>query len=278
MNDELRAALRANAFRSGESELQLVSLHAVRKLAQESGVTPLQVETEALKSQIVPLRYQRNIGTIGIEGQLRLLRSCVGVCGLGGLGGYVVELLARYGIGRLILADGEWFEESNLNRQSFCTEADLGRPKTEAAAERVRCINSSLMVSTHHGRLEKEDVGEVFGEADLVVDALDTVSSRLALEEGCMELGKPLVHGAIAGNAGQVMTILPGDPGLKSIYADGEDRGIETVEGNPPTTASLVASIQVQEAIKIICGGELLRKGFLLVDMASNLYQFIPLQ
>jgi len=110
------------------------------------------------------------------------------------------------------------------------------------------------------------------------MDALDTVSSRLALERGCAQLGIPMVHGAIAGDSGQVMTIFPGDPGLRAIYTSGDDRGAETVVGNPPTTPALVAALQVNEAVKVLCGGEVLRNGFLLVDTATNLYQFIPLK
>jgi molybdopterin/thiamine biosynthesis adenylyltransferase len=278
MHEEIYAAIKESAHKAGESDTPVIDLQAIRLIASQSGATTLQIEIAALESGIIPLCYQRNTGTIGIDGQLKLLRTCVGVCGLGGLGGYVVELLARFGVGHLILADGEVFEESNLNRQTLCTEADLGHSKTESAAARVSAINSSLSVTTHRGFIKAGDVATVFEDAALVIDALDTVSSRLALEEGCMKLGIPLVHGAIAGSSGQAMTILPGDPGLKAIYASGEDRGIETLEGNPPTTAAMVASIQAQEAIKIICGGDLLREGFLLIDLASNIYHFIHLK
>jgi molybdopterin-synthase adenylyltransferase len=278
MNENLAAAIIASAVKTKAADSPVITLGEVRRLASESVVSSLEVEMAALRSGVIPLRYERNIGTLGIEGQLKLLGSCVGVCGLGGLGGYIAALLARFGVGRLILVDGDEFEENNLNRQSLCNEADLGRPKAELAAERISAINSSLMTITHHRFLKTNDMVEVFGEAALIVDALDTVSSRLALEQGCAVLDIPMVHGAIAGSSGQVMTIFPGDPGLKAIYASGEDRGVEMVEGNPPTTPALVASIQAQEVVKIICGGELLRDGFLLIDTATNLYQFIPLK
>jgi len=268
--------IKSAAEREGGGEI--LTHDEIRRLSSRSGVSPLETEIAALEAGIIPLRYRRNIGTLGLEGQLKLLRSCVGVCGLGGLGGHVVELLARMGTGRLILADGDSFEENNLNRQSLCTEEDLGRPKAERAAERVRRVNSSLHVEVHARFLEGGDMADVFTAAQVVVDALDTVSSRLALEEACARLDTPLVHGAIAGEAGQVMTIFPGDPGLKALYSAGEDRGVETLEGNPATTPALVAAIQAQEVIKILCGGELLRKGFLLIDTSANLYEFIPLK
>jgi molybdopterin-synthase adenylyltransferase len=278
MSDDLFDAIKSASRPSGDGGAPLLGLEDTRRLASETGLRLLEVELAALEGGIVPARYTRNIGTIAMEGQIRLLRSCMGICGLGGLGGYVAELLARFGVGRLILVDGDVFEEDNLNRQLLCAESSLGRTKVEVAAERVAAVNSSLEVTAYHRFVGLADIVEVFGGADLVIDALDNVSSRLALEEGCAQLGIPLVHGAIAGNSGQVMTIFPGDPGLRALYSDSEDRGVEMLEGNPPTTPSLVASLQAQEAVKIVCGGELLRHGFLLLDTAANLYQFIPLR
>jgi molybdopterin/thiamine biosynthesis adenylyltransferase len=263
---------------AGDGGMPSIDFKTTRRIALEMDVPLLQVEIAALERGVVPIRYGRNIGTIGSEGQLKLLRSCIGVCGLGGLGGFITVSLARFGVGRLILVDGDTFEEDNLNRQDLCYETDLGRPKAEVAAERVAAINSALDVSTYQRFVSTGDIPEVFSGADLVIDALDTVSSRLALEKGCAQLGIPMVHGAIAGDSGQVMTIFPGDPGLRAIYTSGDDRGAETVVGNPPTTPALVASLQVNEAVKVLCGGEPLRHGFLLVDTATNLYQFIPLK
>jgi molybdopterin/thiamine biosynthesis adenylyltransferase len=259
-------------------DYRVIGFADVKEIAASSQTTQAEVEKLALRSGVIPSRYERNIGTLGRDGQLKLLDSCVGVCGLGGLGGYIAEMLARFGVGRLILVDGDVFSENNLNRQALATEADLGRPKVEVAAEKLASINSSVEVSVHHSFLRSGDATRVFSGADLVIDALDTVSCRLDLEEACRQLGIPLVHGAIAGNCGQVMTVFPGDPGLKCLYTEGGDKGVETSEGNPPTTPALVAALEVQEAIKVLCGGELLSRGFLLLDTSCNLYQFIPLQ
>jgi len=278
MHDELIAEIRSASETPGKGAYPFIAMEKVKRIAAEKGLASLEVEKKALEDGIVPIRYERNIGTIGIEGQLALLGSCVGVCGLGGLGGYIVESLARYGVGHLILVDGDVFDENNLNRQVLCSEADLGRPKADVAADRAAAINSSLLVEAHHRFAALGDIPEIFAHADLVVDALDNVSSRLDLEEGCARLGIPMIHGAIAGDSGQVMTIFPGDPGLKAIYSSGGERGVEILEGNPPVTPALVASLQAREAVKVICGGETLRNGFLLVDTAANLYQFIPLK
>lgn len=256
----------------------MIRLEDVRRLAIRYDLSPLDVEVFSLEAGIVPARYHRNIGTVGIEGQLKLLRARVGVCGLGGLGGHAVELLARMGVGHLVLADGDRFAETNLNRQVLCREIDLGRPKAERARERALAVNSSLDVTAHRGYLGAGDMREVFAGSQAVVDALDNVPSRLALQEGCAELGIPMVHGAIAGNAGQVMTVYPGDPGLKALYQPGEERGVEVVEGNPSALPALIAALQVQEVVKIVCGGETIRHGFLFLDTSSNIFQFIPLR
>ncbi|MBN2028425.1 MAG: HesA/MoeB/ThiF family protein [Actinobacteria bacterium] len=278
MHESLSATIGSAAKPSGDGGTLSIDLAATRLIASDMDVQPLLVEIAALENGVVPTRYVRNIGTIGIEGQLKLLRSCVGVCGLGGLGGHIAVSLARFGIGRLILVDGDVFEEDNLNRQELCQETDLGRPKAEVAAERISAINSALDVIACQRFVDAGNIVEVFSGANMVMDALDTVSSRLTLENGCAQLSIPMVHGAIAGDSGQVMAIFPGDPGLRAIYTSGDDRGAEMIVGNPPTTPALVAALQVNEAVKILCGGEPLRHGFLLVDITTNLYQFIPLK
>jgi molybdopterin/thiamine biosynthesis adenylyltransferase len=241
-----------------EGGFRVVPHGAIREAARRAGLAPIEAEMACLEAGLVPARYQRNMGTLGMQGQLRLL--------------------ARYGVGRLILVDGDAFEENNLNRQLLCRESDLGRPKAERAGERVREVNSSLQVIALQLLVTTENVTEVFSGAEVVVDALDNVPSRLALEEGCARLGVPMVHGAIAGHAGQVMTVYPGDPGLRVLYGDAGERGVEVVEGNPPTTPALVATLQAQEVVKVICGGETIRHGFLFLDTSTNLFQFIPLK
>jgi molybdopterin/thiamine biosynthesis adenylyltransferase len=275
--EELSASIRKAAQTAAGFEYPVLSLASVRDVSSRTGLSQFEVERTALALSIVPARYKRNIGTLGLEGQIKMLDSTIGVCGLGGLGGHIVQMLARFGTGHLIIVDGDVFSEDNLNRQALCTEEDLGRLKVEVAYEKIRSINSSTEVSFSADFLEAGDFQDLFSGADVVIDALDTVSCRLDLAADCRKMKIPLVHGAIAGNCGQVMTVFPEDAGLECVYIEGEDRGVETIEGNPPTTPALIAALQVQEAVKIICGGDLLRNGFLLVDTASNLYQFIRL-
>lgn len=235
----------------------------------------------ALQNGQVPERYQRNIGTIGIDGQLRLLKAKVAVIGAGGLGGTVIELLARQGVGQIRIVDGDTFAEHNLNRQLLATEHNLGLNKAVAAAARVAVINSDVTVQAVKQMLDAENAVEVLSDMDVIVDALDSISVRLLLSKTAQQLGIPLVHGAIAGFTGQVTSILAGDAGLEKIYklTTGSSRGIETILGNPAATPALTAAVQVQEVVKILTGiGEILHKRLFYFDTELNIYEILQLE
>jgi len=252
----------------GISSLRL-SLHEASNLARRLGCPVSQVELAALQAGVIPERYQRNLGTVDFEGQARLLEATVAVVGAGGLGGWVIEGLARMGVGHLIIIDGDRFEENNLNRQLGCTETTLGQPKAECLAERVAEINGAVQVVAHVTWLKRENAPGLLADAQVVVDALDTLPARIVLQEAAARLGLPMIHGAIGGYTGQVMTILPGDPGLRGLYGQGPlpERGVETDLGNPTATPMMIAAWQIQEVVKIIVGqGSLLRGRALIMD------------
>lgn len=249
----------------------VISLKTMASIAGSRGVSAREVEIAALEQGIVPCRYLRNIGTIGLDGQIRLLQSTVAVVGAGGLGSTATELLARQGIGHLIVIDNDRFVEDNLNRQIMSTEGNLGQYKVMAAAKRVREINSATNVKTFRERLTGDNAQSLLGSAQLVIDGLDNLSSRLVVEQVCRQLAIPYVYASIGGFNGQIMTILPEDLGLSSLYGSSSDampeQGIETGIGNPPATVALIAALQVQEAVKIITGvGTPVRNQVLMVD------------
>lgn len=228
----------------------------------------------------VPERYQRNIGTIGVEGQRKLLEGKVAVVGAGGLGGHIIELLSRQGVGFLKVIDGDAFAAHNLNRQILATEENLATNKAIAAAARAAAINSDVRVEAVPRMLTADNAATLLKGMDVVVDALDSIAARLILSKTAERLAVPLVHGAIAGFTGQVTTVLPGDPGLEKLYklTAGSDKGVETILGNPAPTPALAASIQAQEVVKLLSGvGEVLSGKLLYFDTELNLFEIIQI-
>ncbi len=223
-------------------------------------------------------RYDRNRELISQEEQERLKEAHVAVVGLGGLGGHSSEGLARLGIGHLTLIDYDVFDRSNLNRQLFATEANIGRPKAAVAGERLGAVNSSLEYSIREERLTEDNARDLLKGAEIVVDALDSIPSRLVLQKACKDLEIPLVYGAIGGWYGQVSFIAPGDDTLDLLYPDPAAVGIEKQLGNPSFTPALIASIQVAEVLKFLLGkGSLLKKKLLLIDLLNQDYQVLDL-
>jgi len=272
---------RLNELAQVEDGVRIIRLQQVHELATAFGQSVWEVELAALEMAVVPWRYVRNLGTVGLEGQTELLRSTAAVVGLGGLGGYVSEALARMGVGRLILIDGDVFEEHNLNRQILSAEARLGMHKVEAAQQRIAEINSAVETIGHAVTLTRENLPQLLEGADLVADGLDRLPTRLILQDGAQALGIPMVHGSIAGFLGQVMTIFPGDPGLHSLYGEPGDlpaQGLEAQLGTPAATPMAVAAWEAQEAVKILLGkGELLRGRLLVMDMESGTIETLQL-
>ena len=260
-------------------KVRLISLADSRSVASQLGLTPLQTEIACLENGVVPMRYLRNMGTVGMEGQLKLLRSTVAVCGAGGLGGTVIELLARQGVGHLVIIDNGRFVENNLNRQIMSDEGVLRKSKVKVAAGRVRRINSAVEVKALNTYIDDCSVDELLTGADAVVDALDSLDTRLVVEAACRRFKIPFVHGAIAGFGGQLMTVLPGDKGLAAIYGPGQEaHGIEAITGNPPATPAIIAAWEVQEVVKLITGiGTPLRNRLLLLDFTDGSLEEINL-
>jgi len=237
------------------------------------------VEDAALEMGLLPARYQRNRRTISTAEQLRLFRSRVVIVGAGGLGGYLVEELARLGVGTLVVADPDTFEEHNLNRQLLATPANLGAPKAEAAVERAGWINPAVRVVPVRSAFTRENGTELLSGADAAVDALDTVTARVELARACRELGVPMVHGAIAGWYGQMATQMPGEDITPFIYRSGnEPKGVETTLGNPAFTPAVVASLQAAEVCKILLGqGRCLNRRMLFLDLLEMEFEEVPI-
>ena len=240
---------------AGRGGAAVVSLQVCREAAALSGLSMRETEISALRGGMCPSRYERTIGTFVLEGQAKLLVSCAAVAGCGGLGGWITEILARAGVGRLILIDGDAFDENNLNRQLYATEENLGEPKAAAAAERVRRVNSSVSVKHYEIFINETNGVNMIAPANVVLDALDNNSGRRDVFSLCRRLGIPFIHGAVAGFFGQAAVMRPQDRALWE-NTDTPDKGIELTTGNPPFIPPFIASVQAAEALKILAGLE----------------------
>ena len=145
--------------------------------------------------------FDRTIRLVGEEGQARLLRAKVALFGLGGVGSYALEALVRAGIGEMLLVDGDVVEETNLNRQLIATRATLGQPKSEVARARALSIRPDMAIDARHAFYDAQTAGQFdLSRYDWVVDAIDTVSSKLLLIEQARAAGAKVISCMGAGN------------------------------------------------------------------------------
>ncbi|HHY37654.1 MAG TPA: HesA/MoeB/ThiF family protein [Clostridia bacterium] len=276
---------------SGGRDFATVSQDDIRHAAERFNLPLRHVEIAALLENLIPRRYVENIPVLGREGQVKLLRSTVAVVGAGGSGGYVCELLARAGVGHLIIIDPDHFDETNLNRQLLSTEVDIGKPKAAVASSRIAKVNSAVEVRYVIERATEETVLPLIEGATVLVDCVNTDGARIALQMACKRLKIPMVHGTIGGYIGRVMTIMPGDIGVLAFYdnlkkttrpnsckEEAKEADYFLSLGSPTVTPAAIAPWQVAETIKIITGkGEILRNRVLVIDMLSGSAAVIPL-
>jgi len=275
------AALATSGRLPDGTSYRRISVEDIVRLSTAFGVSGRDVEIAALEAGTVPERYVRNMKTFSLDEQIILLRSRVTIVGLGGLGGAVTEILARVGVGTLLLIDSDIFEDSNLNRQFLSTPDLIATSKAAAAAQRVRQINSSIVVQQYNENLNDSNSLSLIENSDVTVDCLDNVPSRFSLERAAKQIGLTLVSAAVAGVSGHVTTIFPEDPGLELIYGESDQRpqkGVETSLGCLPQAVTLLASVECSEVIKILLGrGELLRNKLFFVDLVSNTMDVLQL-
>lgn len=223
-------------------------------------------------------RYDRNMLCLSPEENDSLRHKTVAVVGCGGLGGNIIEMLGRLGVGKIIAVDGDVFDDTNLNRQILSHMENLGKPKALEAWKRMKLVNPDIELLPVYNRIDENNATTILQKAMVVVDALDNVTGRLILQEACEKLNVPLVHGAIAGWYAQVTTILPGDRTLDKIYPNMKNQELKNPLGNPSFTPALTASIEVSEVVKLLIGrGELLRNKVLFINLLNNGFEIIDL-
>ncbi|PZM96686.1 MAG: adenylyltransferase/sulfurtransferase MoeZ [Actinobacteria bacterium] len=230
-------------------------------------------------------RYSRHliIPDVGVAGQKRLKNARVLCVGAGGLGSPALMYLAAAGVGTLGVVDFDTVDESNLQRQVIHSQADIGRPKVESAAETVRGINPYVNMVVHNTALDRDNIREIFSQYDLIVDGTDNFATRYMVNDAAVLLGKPYVWGSIYRFDGQVSVFWaehgpcyrclypePPPPGMVPSCAEGGVLGV---------LCASVGSIQVTEAIKLLTGiGEPLVGQLMIYDALEMSYRKIKVR
>ena len=214
--------------------------------------------------------YSRQIvlKEIGYQGQLKLKGAKACLVGLGGLGSSIATQLAAIGVGHLRLVDRDVIELSNLHRQHLYDVDHLGYPKVEVAARKLRSLNPNVEVETLPVSVNASNALEIVEGVDVVVDGLDRMSPRYAVNRACVELGTPYIFGSAIMTMGNASTIIPGEtPCLECFYGNLDDSVLPTCAfvGVHPSIVTLIASVEVSESVKLILGERPSLAGRLLV-------------
>lgn len=220
-------------------------------------------------------RYERNIPVLA-EAECALLRTkAVAVIGCGGLGGYLIEFLARLGIGSIRCVDGDIFQESNLNRQLLSTVSLLGANKAEVAAARVNAINPDVQVKAFPVFLDEDNAEDLIRGCDAVLDGLDNIPSRRILSQACRVEKVPYIYGAIAGWVAQVAVYMPEDNWIDKLYP--EDAVIKDKSALSFTPA-LCAAMQASLCTKLLVGRPVQTGKLHYADLLYEEYEQFPMK
>ncbi len=206
-------------------------------------------------------RYSRQIlfRGIGERGQESLLRSHVAIVGCGALGSFHAAALARAGVGRITIIDRDYIEPANLHRQWLFEESDAADalPKAAAAARRIHAINSAVAVRGEVADLTASNIAGLLDGADVILDGTDNFDTRYLINDFAVSREKPWIYGAAVGSYGLTMTVIPGRTAcLRCVYPSPPAGAQPTCEtaGVLNAIVSAVASLQVADALKILCG------------------------
>ena len=194
---------------------------------------------------------------IGYGGQLKLKNAKVCVIGTGGLGHPIISRLATMGVGTLRIVDRDVIELSNLHRQMMFDEDDVGQVKVEVAAKKLQKLNPDCKIEPLAVSVNDYTALEVIEGCDVVVDALDSVNARYALNKACVEFEIPFVTGAAVGTSGQAFTVLPKKSACYyCMFPELDEDTMPTcsIEGVHPPILSIIGAIEVSEAVKLILG------------------------
>lgn len=219
---------------------------------------------------------------LGLDFQRALLSKKVAIVGVGGLGSWTAELLARAGVGHLRLIDDDRVNLDNLHRQAMYSQADAaaGLAKVDAAARRLGELNSQVSVEPIGDRVGRDNIEGLLGGVDLVLDGTDNFASRFVINDYCIRQSLPWIFAGVVGAEAQTMTIIPPHtPCLRCISESPPPPCIDPscrIAGVLGPAVSMIASIQAVEAVKVLSGNRAAASPYLLkIDLWRNALQRI---
>src|SRR6266581_1349789 len=230
-------------------------------------------------------RYSRQtlFAPVGKQGQERLQASSVAIIGCGALGTVLANNLCRAGIGRLVIADRDYIELNNLQRQILFDEDDIARrlPKAVAAAEKLRRVNSSVSIEALVEDINTDGIESLVRDVDLVLDATDNFETRYLLNDVCIKYNRPWIYSAVIASYGVTMNILPGDtPCLRCIFPEMPPPGTSPTCDTAGVLNSIVGAITgvaSTEALKILLDSEKISRAMFWMDLWENTSERIEL-
>jgi len=231
-------------------------------------------------------RYSRQIllERIGEAGQEKLAKSSVLLVGCGALGTVIANNLIRAGIGYMKVVDRDYVELDNLQRQMLFDEEDVekGMPKAVAAVDKLHKINSSVKIEAEVKDVNQKNIEELIKDVDIVLDATDNFEIRLLINDACFKHNIPWIYGAAISSYGMTMNIIPKMTAcfrciISSLPAPGSVDTCDTV-GVLNAITSLIASLESNEAIKILLEDRDLNRELLVIDLRDNSFDKIPVK
>ena len=199
--------------------------------------------------------------------QEKFRKAKIAVIGCGGIGGEAIEMLSRMGVGELILVDEDSFDWSNLNRQTLATAEEIGLAKSEVAKKKIEKINPYVKVKSFKEHVDISNIDEILDDADMVIDALDNLLTRVIVSRKARENKIPYIHGAIHGTLGQITVFLSNTKSYEEMFnlpSNGKELNEEVIDslmnltsGVPPAigpTPNMIGCLEAMEAYKIVTG------------------------
>ena len=223
-------------------------------------------------------RYIKNFNSLSEFEQEIIKQKTILVIGLGGLGGFILDSLARLGVKKIKLIDFDNFDITNLNRQLLSTEKNIGSSKVLEGKKYIHSINSLINIEIFNSKFEECCFKTIFKDTDIVFDCCDNIITKFNIEEQCQIFNIPLIYGSVAGYFGQVSCILPNSPLLKQIYPQKYIKGVENQTGNLCFVVPIVASLQINLFLKLILKKSMKTHGFYYVDMNIFEIQWISFE